>query len=380
MTTVRERYQEEFAASVGAAAARAFGRGRQALVVALKALGAAPGDRVGVCGYTCLSVPEAVKVAGCEPVYLDVDERLCIAPASLAKLDRGSLKVLIVQHTFGLVGRLDALLAEAKRIGAAVIEDACHSLGTRYRGRHVGSFGAAAIYSFQWGKPYATGQGGMLTLPDASRAAAVDRVIAEVARPMSRRADWGLAVQRLAFPAVMGPRSQRFLRRIYHALCGAGLMRGSFDLGFDFSLPGYVRLAGPSMCRAGRRRLRRWPEALAARQRNADLIAEALRAGGLPVWTPGPDCEPVMLRYPVRTDAKAEVLARAAEESVDLAGWYDTPVHPLKGDGLRAVGYEPGMCPRAEEMIRSTVTLPTGRTFSPAMLAKTVRILSAART
>jgi len=377
MSDARQRYERRFAESVGAVEACAFGRGRQALVVLLKALGAGPGDRVGLCGYTCLSVPEAVKVAGCEPVYLDVDDHLCIDPASLARLERGSLKVLVLQHTFGLVGRLDALLAEAERIGAVVVEDACHSLGTRYRGRHVGSFGAAAIYSFQWGKPYSTGQGGMLCLSDPSLADAVGRVVAEVAGPMSRRADWGLAIQRAAYAALIGPRSLALLRKAYHGLSALGLIRGSFDLEFDFSLAGYVRLAGPSLCRAGLRRLERWPEMLAERRRNAETIAQALRASGLPVWPPGPDCEPVMLRYPIRTSAKAEVLARATEASIDLAGWYATPVHPLEGEALRAVGYEPGTCPRAEDLIRHTVTLPTGPTFSPAMLEKAIGILRA---
>ena len=377
MTRVRDLYQRKFAETVGAVAARSFGRGRQALVVALKALGAEAGDRVGLCGYTCLSVPEAVKVAGCEPVYLDVDDRLCVDPASLGRLQSGALKVVVLQHTFGLVGRLDSLLVEARRIGAAVIEDACHSLGTRYRGQHVGSFGAAAIYSFQWGKPYSTGQGGMLTVSSRQLATAVDRVIADMAVPMSRCADWGLATQRAAFAALMGPRSQRYLRRVYKGLSGLGLIRGSFDLELNFSLSGYVRLPGRRMCRAGLRCLKRWPEMLAERQRNADLIAEALRANGLPTWTPGEQCKPVMLRYPVCVGDKVEVLNMAAKQSVDLAGWYETPVHPLHGGALRAVGYEAGMCPQAEEMIRRTVSLPTGRTFSPSVLAKAIEILSA---
>ena len=133
MTSVREEYERRFAELVEAPAARAFARGRQALVIVLKALGVEPGDRVGVCGYTCLSVAEAVKVAGAHPLYLDVDERLCIDPDGLASLEMGAMKVLILQHTFGLVGRLEALLSEARRVGAVVVEDACPDCGTRLR-------------------------------------------------------------------------------------------------------------------------------------------------------------------------------------------------------------------------------------------------------
>ena len=112
----RREYEEVFCELVGAAGARAFGLGRQALVILLKALGVETGDRVGVCGYTCLSVAEAVKVCGATPIYLDVDKHLCIEPEEILRQEYGSLKIVILQHTFGIPGRLEALLSACDKI------------------------------------------------------------------------------------------------------------------------------------------------------------------------------------------------------------------------------------------------------------------------
>lgn len=373
----RVAYERAFAALVGARASRAFAMGRQGLVVLLRALGVEGGQRVGICGYSCLSVAEAVKVAGGTPVYLDVDEQLCIDPAALRRLEPGALDVLILQHTFGGVGQLDALLAEAGRIGVAVVEDNCHALGTQYRGEPVGHFGVGAIYSFQWGKSYSTGQGGMLTVQDADLLAKVDRVIERLARPASAKADALLAAQRTAYAVLGGPGAQATLRNGYHKLTDLGLVRGSFSAALEFALhPGYVRLAGLRMCRAGLEQLRKWPASMAARRHAAERIQAVLDREGIATWPVTDGCEPILLRYPMRASNKTALLAAASRQGLNLAGWYDSPVHPLTGEQLRQVDYEPGTCPRAERAIRRIVHLPTGPTFTDGLLRAAVRLLA----
>ena len=157
---LRKEYEDAFSKEVGAVGTRAFGLGRQALVILMKALDVDTGDKIGVCSYTCLSVAEAVKVCGAIPVYLDVDEYLCIDPREILRHEHGSLKVVILQHTFGIPGRLDQLLSACKKIGVRVIEDSAHAFGCRWQNEPLGSFGDGAIYCSQWGKPYSTGQGG----------------------------------------------------------------------------------------------------------------------------------------------------------------------------------------------------------------------------
>jgi dTDP-4-amino-4,6-dideoxygalactose transaminase len=111
------------------------------LFILLKALDVNPGDKVGVCAFTCLAVVEAVKVCGAIPVYLDIDEHLCIDPQEILIQDAGSLKVVILQHTFGNPGRFEQLLAACNKIGAKIIEDCAHSLDCRWNNQKLGKWG-----------------------------------------------------------------------------------------------------------------------------------------------------------------------------------------------------------------------------------------------
>ena len=81
------------------------------------------------------------------------------------------------------------------------------------------------------------------------------------------------------------------------------------------------------------------------------------------------------LRLPLWIRHKAELLRRADEENLDIAGWYSTPAHPCTGQILQDLGYEPAACPRTEEAFHSVVTLPTWPALRPAQLERAVQLL-----
>ena len=274
-TNKRMKYEEAFCRLVGAEGARAFSLGRQALVILLKALGVNTGSRVGVCSFTCLSVAEAVKVCGAVPVYLDVDEHLCIEPQEILQQQAGSLKVVILQHTFGIPGRLERLLSACKKIGAKVVEDCAHSLGCSWKGQPLGKFGEGAIYSFQWGKPYTTGQGGMLTVNSRELLDKVDHQIRLCALPASVKQELILECQRRVYSVLGGSKLQSYLRYAYCKLRDIGLVKGSFKLksGFRF-YRGYVRLAGEMTAKAGLKQLENWPKLKRLRRETVELVEE----------------------------------------------------------------------------------------------------------
>ena len=368
-------YEQEFARLVGAPQARAFMLGRMALYIVLKALGVGPGDRVGVCGYSCLSVSEAVLRTGAECEFLDVDEWLNISPDSLAKLPAGRIKVLVTQYTFGIPSRLDEALIWAEANGIPVVEDCCHALGSRWKGRHVGSFGSAAIYSSQWGKSYSTGQGGMLAINDADLAVKVDEILESESRTMSKASDLSLSGQRFLRRTLVRPSTFRLLRKAYHLSCRVGLTRGSFSADIDFSNSGgFVRRAGPLLARAGLKQVRRWPKHMATRFANTEIIAESLASVGIPRLNLPPDAKCVLLRYPLQRQNKLVLLNATAKLNVDLAGWYDSPVHPLKSEQLAEVGYR-RQCPGAEAAIASVVHLPTDVPIPPEKLKAVANLL-----
>lgn len=373
----RREYEDTFCKLVDAAGARAFGLGRHALVILLRALGVNPSDKVGVCSFTCLSVAEAVKVCGATPVYLDVDEHLCINPQEILKHPPGSLKVVILQHTFGIPGRLEQLLSACKKIGAKAVEDCAHSLGCSWKGKPLGKFGEGAIYSFQWGKPYSTGQGGMLTVNSCSLLEKIDSEIEKRALPMSLKSDIVLECQRRIYSIFFKPKYEGWLRHFYFKLREAGLVEGSFKLDCDFSLfRGYVKIAGEMTAKAGLKRLENWPKLKRLRRENTEMIEEYFSKAGLALWPKPDEADVTMLRYPILTPYKSRIVQHARKQKLDAAGWYMSPIHPLQGDDLAKIDYHSGSCQKVEDMISQLVHLPTGLGLNKQKLKAMVRIIS----
>jgi len=353
------------------------GLGRQALVILLRALGVNTGDKVGVCSFTCLSVAEAVKVCGAIPVYLDVDEHLCIEPQEILRQETGSLKVVILQHTFGIPGQLEKLLSACKKIGAKVIEDCAQSLGCFWKGEPLGQFGEGAIYSFQWGKPYTTGQGGILTVNSKELLDEVNRQIEKLALLASIKSELILECQRRIYSIFFKPKYEGWLRHFYFKLRGAGLVEGSFKLDCDFNLfRGYVKIAGETTAKAGLKQLENWPKLKRLRRENTEMIEEYFSKAGLALWPKPDEADVTMLRYPVLTRHKSRIVEQARKHKLDLGGWYISPVHPLQGNDLAKVDYHIGSCKKTEDMISRLVHLPTGPALNKRSLQAMVRIIS----
>jgi len=163
---VRE-FEEAFAKYVGARFARATTSCTTALHLALLGLGVGPGDEVIVPALTYVATANAVLYCGATPIFVDIDLRTfnIDVTAIEAKLSARS-KVIVPVHEFGLAADMAPLMEIANRRGLAVLEDAACATGSRYRGRHVGTFGRAGCFSFHPRKAITTGEGGMIVTDD----------------------------------------------------------------------------------------------------------------------------------------------------------------------------------------------------------------------
>ncbi len=377
MGQYRAEYEAAFRRLVGAAGARAFSRGRHGLVILLKALGVGPGDRVGVCGYTCVTVVAPVKLCGATPVYLDVDEHACIDPEVLAREAPGSLKVVILQHTLGIPGRLDELVRQCSRIGARIIEDCALALGCSWNGIPLGKFGDGAIYSFGWGKPYTTGWGGMLTVNSGALLRSVDAEISKWALPERCAGELSFEWQRRIYAAFVKARRDVLLNLIFPELCRLGLISNPREHGRDFRLRrGYVRLSGERTCLAGLRQIEAWRRNMETRRENTKRIEDRLRAAGVPLWPIPAEADTTLLAYPILTPRKTRVLAEARRRRLDISGGFDRPVYPLPGKDLAEVDYVSNNCPRAERLARHLVCIPTVSTAIEHTLRYAIEVIS----
>ncbi|MBM4000981.1 MAG: DegT/DnrJ/EryC1/StrS family aminotransferase [Planctomycetes bacterium] len=165
------RFEREFAAFQGAAHGVSCTNGTAAIEMALRAVGVVPGDEVIVPAYTFIATAAAVVTVGAVPVFADIEqETLCIDPADMARNITPRTKAVVPVHVAGRVADMRRILEIADARGIAVVEDAAHAWGSRWRGRAAGAIGRCGTFSFQVSKNITAGEGGILLTDDADLA------------------------------------------------------------------------------------------------------------------------------------------------------------------------------------------------------------------
>ena len=159
-----QEFEREFARFVGVKYALALANGTAALELALHALGIGPGDEVVVPSKTFIATASCVVRLGAIPVVADVDpDSQNITAASIAKVLTPRTKAIIAVHLGGWPCEMDEILALARARRLFVVEDCAQSVGARYKGRTTGSIGDVGTFSFCQDKIMTTGgEGGML--------------------------------------------------------------------------------------------------------------------------------------------------------------------------------------------------------------------------
>ena len=162
-----EGFEREFAAYHGAGDAVAFASGTVALIAMFRALGIGAGDEVVVPSLTFVSSATSVVFAGAKPVFADVDpDTFNLDPADVAGRLGPRAKAILAVHYGGQPADLAELTALSEAAGVHLLEDAAEAHGACYRGRHVGTWGLAGVFSFTPTKNITTGEGGMVTTDD----------------------------------------------------------------------------------------------------------------------------------------------------------------------------------------------------------------------
>jgi dTDP-4-amino-4,6-dideoxygalactose transaminase len=160
------RFEETVAELAGTRYALAVNSGTSALLIALVGLGIGPGDEVIVPGFTYVATISSVVYARARPVLAEVDETFDLDPADVEARITPRTRAIIAVHMLGNPARIAELRAVADRHGLALIEDCAQAFGATYRGRWVGSHGAAGTYSFNEYKTITSGDGGMIVTND----------------------------------------------------------------------------------------------------------------------------------------------------------------------------------------------------------------------
>lgn len=149
------------------ASAVSFNSGTSAIFVALAALGVGPGDEVIVPIFTFLASATPAFWTGATPVFADSErDDPSVSLASIKERTTHRTRAVIVTHVFGNPVDLHGISAFCQERGIALVEDCSHAHASQLDGKHVGTFGDAAIYSLGAAKLVSGGHGGILLTKD----------------------------------------------------------------------------------------------------------------------------------------------------------------------------------------------------------------------
>ena len=321
-------FEEAFAARIGVGHAVSFSSGTAALHAAAFAAGLTTGDEAITSPMTFAATANCVLYQGATPVFADVcPDTLNIDPEQIAKKISSRTRAILPVAYAGHPADLDAIQQIASDRGLIVIEDACHALGAKYRGRVTGSIADMTVFSFHPVKHITTGEGGMVTTNNARFAETLRRFrnhgISSDARQRQNSGQWH-------YEMVL--------------------------LGFNYRLPDIA-------CALGIEQLKKLEANLTRRREIAARYTAAFRElpGVIPPAT-RPDADPAWHLYPIRLDLaklaadRAQIFRALRAENIGVNVHY-IPVHrhPYY---VEKFGYRGGEYPVAEDAYERLISLP----------------------
>jgi dTDP-4-amino-4,6-dideoxygalactose transaminase len=311
-----DTFEREFAVACAARHAAGVGTGTDALHIALRALGIGPGDEVITSPLSAAYTALAIMMAGARPVFADINPvRLTIDPAAVAAAITPRTAAILPVHLYGQAADMPAIVSIAGRHNLAIVEDCCQAHLATCGGRPVGSFGAAAAYSFYPTKNLgALGDGGALTSDD-------ERLVARARRLRN------------------GGQTDRYR----HA---------------EFGVNSRLDEIQAAILRA---RLTYLPEWTARRRAIAQRYRAALTAT-VDVTVP-PECDAghVYHLFPVLAARRDELQARLRSQGVETLIHYPMPIPRQPA----LASYEHAPCPTADRICDQVLSLPLYPSLDP---------------
>lgn len=315
-----DAFEKEMAEMLGVEHCVAVNSGTSAMMLILKALNIGPGDEVIVPAMGFVTLAEAVAVLGATPRFTDVEEQTFnLEPDKTAQVINSRTRAIVPAHKYGHPADMGALQALADAHKVELLEDACHALGAKYKGKHVGGLGTAGFVSFAGKSISVCGLGGMVMTNNQALAQEV-RLLRDHGRPRAK--------------------GQRF---------------------YEIHRIGYNLRLSELHAAIGRVQLRRLGEWNDRRRENAAHYNRAFAERGLPVITPRtlPDYTHAFLHYTLRIpDGRRDGLqAFLAEAGIESTVLYPQDLHLLP-PYQELCGHKPGDFPVAERLTSEVLSLP----------------------
>jgi perosamine synthetase len=164
-----DKFEQAFAAYCGRKYGIAVNNGTNALTAALRVLELPEGSEVIIPTFTIISCALACIYNGLVPVFLDSEpETWNMDLDALEEKITAKTKAVMAVHIYGHPLDMDRLLHLADKHGLQVVEDFAEAIGSEYKGKRCGGYGAVSCASFYANKTITTGEGGMCLTDDPS--------------------------------------------------------------------------------------------------------------------------------------------------------------------------------------------------------------------
>jgi len=162
-------FENEITSLIGVKAAAALNSGTAAIHMALKAADVGERDVVFCQTLTFSATANPIIYQKAIPVFIDseyytwnMDPNLLIEAFEKYQKKGIKPKAVIVVHLYGIPADIEAIRAICEHYNTTLIEDAAESLGSLYKGKYTGTYGAYGVFSFNGNKIITTSGGGML--------------------------------------------------------------------------------------------------------------------------------------------------------------------------------------------------------------------------
>jgi dTDP-4-amino-4,6-dideoxygalactose transaminase len=278
------------------------------------------GDEVITTSLTFVSTNHAILYERLRPVFADVDEHLCLDPASVASRITDRTRAVCFVGLGGNPGRYDEVSALCRERGLRLVLDAAHMAGTWIGERHAGWDADVAVFSFQAVKNLPTADSGMICFGDSTLDAEV------------RKWTW-LGINRDTYTRTLGGGTYKWLYDVEH-------------VGFKYhgnsvmAALGLVGLRYLEEDNAHRRALAAWYDATLETEPGVERVPMA------------PGATPSRHLYQVLVDRRDEVMVELNRQAVFPGVHYrDNTSYPMYAEAA-------GACPRAHRASDRLISLP----------------------
>jgi len=344
-----------------------FSNARSGLYAICKGLGIGKGDEVIIQAFTCIVVATPLLATGATVVYADVSKNLTFNIKDLENKITKKTKAIVVQHTFGIPADMEKITKLAKAYGVFLIEDVAHSIGATYKGKKLGTFGIASIFSFGRDKAFSSVFGGIVLSRDKELTQKIHAFQKQKPMP-SFFWIFQQLLHPIAFTVILPLYDRASLGKVLLVLLQKLKLlsvpveseekRGKFD-------PAKIKRYPNALASLAINQLKKIESYNHKRKIIANMYLETIQELG--IESPAQKDE-ILIRFPLFIEKPSALREYFRKENIYLGNWYHNVIDPVDSN-FSAVGYTRGSCKMAEILARKIINLPT----YPAMEEEDVR-------